>query len=196
MRRPNFLIFMTDHQRGDTSRPAHPAVTPHLDPLAAGGLTFTDLSCPSPHCCPARATFHSGLYPSRHGVWNNVCNDQALRRGPFDDVRLWSEDLAASGYDLAFTGKWHVSSLTTPADHGWRERSVSGTKPREHQSDWEHYRRVARQGTPAGRGEGQILRPGYGTYTLYGTREADPNGHDERTIVEAVDFIEPYVNAK
>jgi len=189
MKRPNILIFMTDHQRGDTSLREHPAITPHLDALAAAGLTFTDLSCPSPHCCPARATFHTGLYPSRHGVWNNVCNDQALRRGPYDDVRLWSEDLAESGYEMAFTGKWHVSSRKRPADHGWRERSISGTKPREHGCDWEHYQRVSERGPTGERGEGQILRPGYGTYTLYGQRDADPAGHDERTVAEGVEEL-------
>ena len=36
----------------------------------------------------------TGLYPSRHGVWNNICNRQALSRGLKDGVRLWSEDLA------------------------------------------------------------------------------------------------------
>jgi len=77
MERPNILIFMTDHQRADTVLPEHPARTPHLVQFARQGVTFTDTFCPSPHCCPSRATFFTGLYPSRHGVWNNVCNRQA-----------------------------------------------------------------------------------------------------------------------
>ena len=36
---PNVLIFMTDHQRGDTVLPEHPAVTPHLDRLPDAFLT-------------------------------------------------------------------------------------------------------------------------------------------------------------
>ena len=181
MQRPNILVCMTDHQRGDTVLPEHPAITPNLDAFARHGLTFTQAFCPSPHCCPARATFHSGLYPPRHGVWNNVCNDQALTRGPADGVRLFSEDLADAGYDLVWSGKWHVSSVETPADRGWRELLVSAHKPREHGTDWARYVEVAGEPAPARRGEGQILRPGYGTYTAYGCRE-EGIPHDERAV--------------
>ena len=93
MRVPNLLIFMTDHQRADTVLPEHPAITPKLDRFVRDGVTFTDAFCPSPHCCPSRATFFTGLYPSGHGVWNNVCNRQALSLGVRQGVRLWSEDL-------------------------------------------------------------------------------------------------------
>ena len=70
-RRPNILIFMTDQQQGATVLPEHPASMPRLERFAAEGLAFTQLHCPSPHCCPVRASFHSGLYPSRHGVFNS-----------------------------------------------------------------------------------------------------------------------------
>ena len=126
MTQPNILIVMTDHQRADTALPEHPAITPNLDRFAAEGVTFTNAFCPSPHCCPARATFFTGLYPSRHGVWNNICNDQALSRGLKPGVRLWSEDLAEAGYALHFSGKWHVSVEESPADRGWTEHFVSG----------------------------------------------------------------------
>ena len=78
---PNLLIFMTDHQRADSLYPWSRAVAPNLQAFARQGVTFTNAYCPSPHCCPSRATFFTGLYPSGHGVWNNVCNDQALSRG-------------------------------------------------------------------------------------------------------------------
>ena len=99
MARPNLLIFMTDQQRGATVLPGSPvkAVTPCLDRFRAEGVTFTRAFCPSPHCCPSRATFFSGLYPSEHGVWNNVDVGNTLSRGLNDGIRLWSEDLAASG---------------------------------------------------------------------------------------------------
>ena len=190
MKRPNVLVFMTDHQRGDTVLAEHPCRTPNVVRLASEGVTFTNAFCPSPHCCPSRATFHSGLYPTRHGVWNNVCNDQALARGLAPGVRLWSEDLAGAGYDLFWTGKWHVSAEETPKDHGWREGLVSGFKPTEHGPTWRHYERVAGEPEPGRRGEGEILRPGYGTYRLYGEREAEGEGHDERATAEAIEAIE------
>ncbi len=59
MTQRNFLIVMADHQRADTVLPEHPARTPNLDRLVAEGVTFTENHCPTPHCCPARATFYS-----------------------------------------------------------------------------------------------------------------------------------------
>ncbi len=189
MNRPNILIFMTDHQRGDTVLPEHPCRTPNLDRVASEGLLFTNAFCPSPHCCPARATFHSGLYPSRHGVWNNVCNDQALSRRLKDGVRLWSQVLAEAGYRLIWSGKWHVSVVESPADRGWEERFVSAAAGALHAPTWQRYREVAAQPEPTHRGEGEILRPGYGPYRLYGPAGERTNEHDERAVGEAVKAI-------
>ncbi|MCX5672726.1 MAG: sulfatase-like hydrolase/transferase [Planctomycetota bacterium] len=186
MARPNILIFMADHQRGDTVLPDHPVVAPHVRRLAREGVTFTQTFCPSPHCSPARATFHSGLYPTRAGVWNNVCNNQALTRGLADGVRLWSQDLAEAGYRLAWSGKWHVSVKESPRDRGWTELFVSGAKPAEHQIGWDKYREMAQRPEPAARGEGEILRPGYGAYRLYGTAADAGQAYDERTVAAAV----------
>ncbi len=183
MRPPNILIFMSDHQRGDTVLPEHPAQTPHLTRFAGDGVTFTETYCPSPHCCPSRATFFTGLYPTGHGVWNNVCNRQALRQGPFDGVRLWSEDLAAAGYDLHFSGKWHVSALESPADRGWTEHFVSGGPGTHHGYTWDQYRALSKQPEPQTRGEGEILRPGWPRYELYGTDTGDRNRHDEDAVM-------------
>lgn len=184
MRPPNILIFMTDHQRGDTALAEHPAQTPHLSRFAEQGVIFTEAFCPSPHCCPSRATFFTGLYPTRHGVWNNVCNRQALRQGPHEGVRLWSEDLAAAGYDLHFSGKWHVSALEGPKDRGWKEHFVSGGPGAHHGWTWEQYRALSEQPDPESRGEGEILRPGYPSYRLYGM-DADlrSNRHDEDAVI-------------
>lgn len=190
MRKPNILIFMTDHQRADTVLPTHPCLTPNLDRFAQEGVIFTDAFCPSPHCCPSRATFMSGLYPSRHGVWNNVCNRQALSYGLKEGVRLWSEDLAAAGYRLDWSGKWHVSVETSPADHGWTEHYVSGAAGTHHGQTWEQYRRLAEQPEPTVRGEAEILRPGYGTYRLYGSRGEEGNPHDETAVAKGLEVLE------
>ena len=154
MERPNILVFMTDHQRGDTVLSEHPAVTPNLDRFAQEGVTFTNAFCPSPDCCPSRATFHTGLYPSRHGVWNNVCNRQALAPGLNDGVRLWSEDQAESGYRLSFSGKWDVSVEHRPSEGGWTEEFVSAVAGCRSGS-WDQYRKLAAAPGPAQRGEGR-----------------------------------------
>ena len=160
MPRPNVLIVMTDHQRGDTALPEHPAITPNLTQLSQAGLTLTNAYCPSPHCCPSRATFHTGLYPSRHKVWNNVCNTHFLTRGLAEGVATWSEDLAAAGYAMKFTGKWHVSALERPRDRGWEELDghVSGTEPGEHADYWRTFEALASRQAATGQPTREIGR--------------------------------------
>lgn len=196
MAKPNLLIFMTDQQRGDTVPPFHRARTPNLDRLSHEGVTFSQTFCPAPHCCPARATFFTGLYPSEHGVWNNVDVGNALSRGPYPGTRLWSDDLRDTGYSLYFSGKWHVSAVETPVDRGWMMRVPSpapSLQPEElasgrpHTREWDPYRRLAQQPEPQTRGEAQILRPGYSTYTHYG--ECDCPFRDEEVVDDAIALI-------
>lgn len=189
MNQPNILIVMTDHQRADTVLPEHPARTPNLTRFASEGVTFTNTYCPSPHCCPSRATFFTGLYPSGHGVWNNICNDMALSRGLKPGTRLWSDDLRQAGYNLHYVGKWHVSVEEYPQDRGWKQHFLSPQPGTLHGQPWDYYRRLAAQPEPTRRGEGEILRPGYGTFRLYGTRLEEGDRHDEQVLRESVEAL-------
>lgn len=189
---PNILIFMTDHQRGDTVLPEHPVIKPNLAQFVRQGLTFTEAFCPSPHCCPSRATFQTGLYPSRHGVWNNICNGQALSRGLKPGVRCWSEDLAEAGYQLAYAGKWHVSVEESPKDRGFEELGeIFGHLSEPLEKDWDKYSKLAATATSGRRGEGQILRPGYGTHTAYRSwqKTAEVETHDDRVVQLGIDAL-------
>jgi len=181
---------MTDHQRADSALPEHPSVTPNLDQFAREGVSFTNTFCPSPHCCPARATFFSGLYPSRHGVWNNICNRQALSQGLNEGVRLFSEDLAEAGYAMHFSGKWHVSVEESPADRGWTEHFVSAAASNVHGVRWDYYRALAEGPDTDHRGEGEILRPGYGSRRFFGTDTGGRNQHDETTVTKALEVLD------
>ncbi len=71
--RPNILILHTDQQRFDslgcTGSPS--AHTPHLDALAADGVSFTRHISSCPICQPSRAGFLTGLYPPGHQLWTN-----------------------------------------------------------------------------------------------------------------------------
>jgi arylsulfatase A-like enzyme len=119
--RPNILIIMSDHERADVLQPDHPCPTPHATRLAEEGVRFTGAYTVSTHCCPSRASFMTGLYPSAHGIFNNVQNRTALHTGLNPGVRTWSETLAEQGYRLRYTGKWHVSAEEDPHDRGWEE---------------------------------------------------------------------------
>jgi len=189
MSKPNILIMMTDHQRADTSFTDHISITPNLDQLAKDGIRFTETYCPSPHCCPSRATFFSGLYPSQHGVWNNICNAMALSTGLNEGVRLWSEDLAEADYQQHYIGKWHVSIEESPKDHGWIEHTVTAKGGAHHGMRWDQYQEIALRDESNERKEGEILRPGYGTYKLYGTNKREDHLHDERVLSETLETL-------
>jgi arylsulfatase A-like enzyme len=163
--------------------------TPNMDRLFQNGVSFTNAYCPSPHCCPSRATFFSGLYPSEHGVWNNVNVSNALSRGLFDGVRLFPEDLKDAGYNLYYSGKWHVSDVEGPENRGFLNiypglNAVTYRTPENLPDDreWRYYKpdeKNAAGGAARGgvrsydgpRREGEILRDGYPEYIQYGEHE-------------------------
>ncbi|SVC26236.1 uncharacterized protein METZ01_LOCUS279090, partial [marine metagenome] len=70
---PNFLVIMTDQQRGDCLSAAdHPILqTPNMDAIGGAGVRFSRAYSTCPVCVPARRTFLSGQHPSTHGVFNN-----------------------------------------------------------------------------------------------------------------------------
>lgn len=196
--KPNILIFMTDQQRGDTIPPFGLAHTPHLDRFCKEGLVFSNAFTVSPHCCPSRASFFTGLYPSQHGVWNNVNVGSTLSKGLYEGVRLWSEDLREADYDLTFHGKWHVSDLEHPADRGFNgEASVSEDKLYRHKQpdlvEWDRY--TSHKGNQAEvRREGEIIREGYPRYVHFGTTDHPYN--DNNVVNEAVEAIKKHSNGK
>ncbi|MBI4025813.1 MAG: sulfatase-like hydrolase/transferase [Verrucomicrobia bacterium] len=69
-KRPNILMFMTDHQRADALGCAgHPVLkTPAIDRLAGEGMRFTHSFTCASACMPSRAALWSGLYPHVNGV--------------------------------------------------------------------------------------------------------------------------------
>lgn len=105
---------MTDQEQGDVVRPDHPCQTPYATALLRAGLPFPNAFSPTSHCCPSRATFLTGLYPSRHGIFNNLSTPTAINRELNPGVRMFSEALAEAAYRLRCTRKWHVSDVEDP----------------------------------------------------------------------------------
>ncbi len=192
--RPNILIFMTDQEQADVVAPGHPCPTPFAERLAAEGIRFTQAYTPAAHCCPSRATFMTGLYPSRHGVFNNVCTPTAIHYGLAEGVTTFSELLREAGYNLTLCGKWHVSVEEDPADRGWEEREVTGTKETSHQRSIDQWRQGPANTDDNTRRRGHVQRPGWGDFVLYKTL---PNGgpkgyeelHDAKVVQAAVDAL-------
>jgi arylsulfatase A-like enzyme len=204
--RPNILVFMTDHQRGDMAPPFKRAITPNLDEFYQNAAAFSQAYCPSPHCCPARASFFSGLYPSEHGVWNNVDVGNTLSRGLNDNVRLFSEDLMESGYEMYFSGKWHVSAEEGPLErgfshcypaHNWYKKLPKTPNT----SEWNYYKskksiNEANASTVIEKSDerlpSQLLREGYPDFSIYGEK-SDVFG-DEKVVNEGCTFIRDAAN--
>ena len=179
--RPNILIFMPDQQQGATVLPEHPCRTPNVERLARDGVMFTQAYCPAPHCCPSRASFQTGLYPSEHGVFNNVDTDTAIHANPYPGLPYFSQMLRDTGYDMAYSGKWHVARDQFPEDHGWTNlnpghaRFVPGERRRPRV--WERARAELNETGP--RKPGEVLRPGWGNTYLYGSyAPKGPKGYE------------------
>lgn len=192
--RPNILIFMTDQQRADVVEADHPCLTPNLDRFAADGVRFRQVYTPTAHCCPARATFFTGLYPSRHGVFNNIFNNAAINTELNPGIATFGEQLKEAGYRLNFSGKWHVSTTEDPADRGWEELHTTATKGTHHGRSIDDWRVQAAQSEPDERARGTVQRPGWGPFTVYKTLpDGGPKGYEQdndyKVIRAAVDAL-------
>ena len=107
---PNILvIYVDDLGYGDLGSYGHPVIqTPHLDALAADGLTLTQYYAPSPLCSPSRAALLTGRHPYRTGIrsWIPEGSGVYLRA----EERTLAEVLGDAGYATALVGKWHLNS--------------------------------------------------------------------------------------
>jgi len=102
--RPKNVIWITtDHQRFDNIA-AHgndEIVTPNMDRLVEGGVSFTQAIVQSPVCMPSRCSFMTGLYPQQSGVtWNGGCL-------PNDFEPSVARLMSGLGYQTTQIGKLH-----------------------------------------------------------------------------------------
>ena len=75
--RPNIVVILVDDMGfSDLGCTGGEIPTPHLDALAAEGLTFTRF-CNTGRCCPTRASLLTGLYPHQAGV-GHMTTDEGL----------------------------------------------------------------------------------------------------------------------
>jgi arylsulfatase A-like enzyme len=192
--RPNILIFMPDQQQGATVLPEHPCQTPNLDRFQKQGVTFTHAFCPAPHCCPSRASFMTGLYPSEHGVFNNVDTDTAIHYDPYPGLPYFSQVLRDAGYALGYSGKWHVGHTLKPEDVGWtllndRPTRVNNPIGQDHRSSfWQKANQQFEH--PTVRKSGEVKRPGWGSTQLYDVRKGGYEDlHDYQVVRDGIKGI-------
>lgn len=102
----NLVFIFADQMRGqDMGHVGNPDVlTPHMDRLAAQGVSFTNAIANFPVCTPSRGSMLTGLHPFRHGA---VANDLPLRT----DVKSIGTLLKQAGYATGYVGKWHLDGV-------------------------------------------------------------------------------------
>ena len=98
-KRPNIVMVMADDMRVDDLDFA-----PHLRRLiGAKGLTFENSFSPYPLCCPARASFLTGVYSHNHHVY---WHEDPYGYQAFDDSATIATSLRKAGYRTGFIGKY------------------------------------------------------------------------------------------
>lgn len=100
--RPNILILAVDDLKPTLGcyEDAH-AITPHIDRLAAGGLTFTRAYAQQAVCGPSRASFFTGLRPDTLRVWDLKTKMRTQR----PELVTLPQYFKEQGYHTASAGK-------------------------------------------------------------------------------------------
>ncbi|MGK6317354.1 sulfatase family protein [Neorhizobium sp. DT-125] len=136
MRRPNFILFVTDQQRADyLGCYGHPIVqTPHIDKIARDGICFDRFYVASPVCMPNRASLMTARMPSIHGVRMNGI--------PLSlDAVTFVELMREGGYETALIGKSHLQNFTgLPPVHPEVFAGTNPAKKRMRNIDGDLYR--------------------------------------------------------
>ncbi len=196
MTKPNILIFMADQLSGTLfpNGPADWLHAPNLKKLAERSTRFANCYTASPLCAPGRASFMSGLLPSRTRVYDNAAEFAS-------DIPTYAHHLRRAGYQTCLSGKMHFvgpdqmhgfeERLTTdiyPADFGW---TPDYRKPGERIEWWYHNMTSV---TNAGVGEitNQLE---YDDEVAYNARRKVyelARGNDERPWCLTVSFTHPH----
>ena len=110
-KKKNILLIFTDQHRADSLSCYNPNTlckTPYIDELTKESVVFNNAYTTCPVCSPARSSLLTGSYPSKTGMEANLyqsgCRTHELQDVPY----LLSRRLQTVGYNLGYTGKWHL----------------------------------------------------------------------------------------
>lgn len=109
---PNIVVFISDDhtQRDSSVYGSKEMVTPHMEMLAAAGLTFARAFAPSPSCAPSRGAILTGLMPARNGAEPNHSEPRA-------EIKKLPAYLQELGYEVVAFGK--VGHYNQTAHYGF-----------------------------------------------------------------------------
>lgn len=116
------LINLDDAGNGDFSfKGAIDYQTPHIDQLAAEGMSMTNFYAIQPISGASRAGLMTGCYPNRIGF--AYAPNPNSKIGISDKEETIAELLKTKGYATAIFGKWHLGDAKKflPLQHGFDE---------------------------------------------------------------------------
>lgn len=136
-RRRNVILIVSDeHQAAACGCYGSPvrrvdglSPTPHIDALAASGVRFDSMYCPSPLCAPSRAAYMTGAYPHTTTALHHKMQTREAGLSRFPGVREgipgMGEYFRRAGYKTAAIGKVHVHGEQVAGwDLGFDERAL------------------------------------------------------------------------
>jgi arylsulfatase A-like enzyme len=135
--RPNILVLMLDDMRRDDLQ-----FMPNTRRLITDqGVEFTNAVAPQPLCCPARASFFTGLYTHNHKVWSHK---PPFGFRVFDDRETLPVWLQRLGYTTTYLGKYM---------NGYGRQQLPQGGPSTHYvpPGWTHWTGSVDRGTPGDR---------------------------------------------
>ncbi|TDS11883.1 sulfatase family protein [Sphingobacterium paludis] len=102
--KPNIVIIMADDldSRQLSCYGGENLKTTHIDRLAEEGLQFNNLIASEAMCVPTRASLFTGLYPARHGAYQN-------HKPVVDNIKSVAHYLTDLGYRVGLSGKDHMT---------------------------------------------------------------------------------------
>lgn len=141
----------------------------------------------------------TGLFPSRHGIHNNVNTQTAINYGLHEGVETFAEHLKMAGYRMPFTGKWHVSAQETASSRGWDVLDPLPSPSPKPVRDVDRWTQIPFEENLSPRQSGHIQRPGWGDFELYRTLEnvgsrAYEGLNDFKVTRRAVDWLRNEAN--
>ncbi len=111
----NVIIFITDQDRAIQHFPKNWAKEnlPALNRLLAHGVSFDNAFCCTCMCSPSRASMLTGYFPAQNEVRYTLEADMPASEYPQVPLSTRFKNIAtvmaASGYDVVYKGKWHLS---------------------------------------------------------------------------------------
>ncbi len=131
-RRPDILIIMAD-QMVPSALPFHGnpvTLAPALSWLAESGVVFDAAYTASPLCSPGRASFMTGLLPSRTRAYDNAAQFTS-------EIPTFAHYLRRAGYRTVLSGKMHFCGPDQL--HGFEERLTTDIYPADYSwtPDWD-----------------------------------------------------------